>query len=106
MVGIRRPALDHEVVEGQRVRFGGKLLPELTREIDDSRPPLGTPYDSPYRGHMVRLEKSRDRAVRGDHEILDEVGRAVPHRLLDTGDLAVLRYRARLDCLDFERPVL
>src|SRR5438105_12299142 len=55
---------------------------------------------------MMRLEKSRYRAVRRDHEIFDHVGRAVLLRLFDTRDLAVVADSSRFDRLDLECAVV
>ena len=60
-------------------------------------------HDSPDRRDVMLLQKRRHRLVGRDHEILDQVGGAVPLGLLDPRHLTVGGYRACFDGLDLQR---
>ena len=106
VIRISGPPLQHEIVERDRVGVGGQIFPELLRQLYDALPPLGAAHDSPDRGDVMRLQKSRHRAVGGDHEILDHVGGGVLLGSLDRRDFAIVAHCSGLDCLDLQRAVV
>jgi hypothetical protein len=76
------------------------------RQLDDAIPAIRHAQHAAQRGEpLVREEPCRN-AVRGDHEVLDQLLRAI--RLVGTQsrELLAVEHGARLRCLELERATL
>ena len=73
---------------------------------DDPLPALGRAHDAPQRGEPLLREKARGHAVGRDHEVLDQLARAVLPLDGEVHDRFVVEEGLRLDRLELERALL
>ena len=76
------------------------------RDVDDAVPATRRPDDAPERGEEALLEEARGHAVRGDHQVLDDLATAALVDERERDDLAVLRDGAGFGRLELECAVL
>jgi hypothetical protein len=75
------------------------------RELDDAVPALWRTDDAPDGRKVLLGEVSRRHAVGGDHEVLDDLRRAVLPFDVETADVVALEDGPGLDCLQAQRSV-
>ncbi len=77
---IRLPSNGKKVRECLRIRICGKRDAVLCRDDHDAAPALRLAHHAPDGRPLLFREILRDRDVGGDHEILDQVARAILSR--------------------------
>ena len=92
-----------ECFEGARVRRRRKSLAQIRGERDDALPTLGGSEDPPQRGEAARLQELGGDAVGGDHEVLDQLPRAVLLVGEEVGEHVAVEHRPGLERREAER---
>ncbi len=92
----------------QRLRIGrvGQRRPVLRGDLDDPLPAFGRAHHAPDRRELLRHEKLRHRAVGRDHEILDDLFRAVLLIDFQIAQLLAVEDRPGLQRFQAERAML
>jgi len=101
--GVGSLALHQEIVEGFRVGLRGKISALRGGQLHDALPSFGRLHHAADRRN-VRERASHD-FIGGDHEVFDQVGRAILFLLHDVGHLVVDDDWPDLNRLDVERAV-
>ena len=101
--GVRPASRGEERLERARVRRPWEPLAEVRRKGDDALPALGGAEDPPQRGEAACLEELRGHAVGGDHEVLDQLPRAVRLVGSEIGEHVTVEHRPGLERLEAQR---
>src|SRR6185369_7429801 len=77
---------------------GRKLDAQIVRDAPYPLPSFGGPHHTPKRWKPFHVEKAGGDAVGGDHQVLDQLLRAIRRPRLDVAQLVAVE-----DVLDFKR---
>ena len=105
MIGILLLLLTQKIMQRFRIGIGGKFGPHLRGDFHDPVPALGRFHHAPNGGQTLRLERTRDHAIGGDHEILDQLRGAILHLRIDFDAAVFEPDRLCLDRFQIQRPV-
>ncbi len=105
VLGVRGLAAGEEGGQRLGIRLRGQGFTQLRGQGDDAVPAPGRPHHAPQRGHAPALQEAGHGHVGRDHEVLDDVARAVVNRDLEVDHLAARDHRPRLDRLEIEQAV-
>ncbi len=87
MIGIRRLALQEEIIQRLGVGSRGKLFSLRGCQLRDSVPTFRSTHDAPQRGNF--LQQPGDDAVGSNHKIFNQFRGAILLLLHNTNDLLV-----------------